>query len=203
MGLLHLKGLLEKDIKDMRRYHIVEGDKTTVDGIVQPHTGNGAKVTWHGKIKSYIGDKVLCKACNSMGVIQASGSRVSFSAHKLMPALNDDLCICKCNPPPKLINSQTVFYETISDEATVAMPLSENGSNSKNPKDYNIAVQFVNDEGMPYINMAYTARHKRTGQIHTGVTDKEGFTERFFSDSPDEYDVHLKLDWQEDFEDGE
>lgn len=31
-----------------------------------------------------------------------------------MPALNDDLYICKCNPPPRLVHSQTVFYQDIA-----------------------------------------------------------------------------------------
>lgn len=98
----------------MRRYHIVEGDKTTADGVVQPHTGAGATFKWHGKTKSYVGDKVNCPACKSTGIIQASGSRLSFNVHQLMPALDGDLCICKCSPPPKLVHSQTVFYQDVT-----------------------------------------------------------------------------------------
>ena len=186
----------------MRRYHIVEGDKTTADGVVQPHTGAGATFKWHGKTKSYVGDKVLCKACQSVGVIEASGSRLSFSVNGLMPALGGDLCICKCSPPPKLVHSQMVFFEMVGDEVTIAVPHSANMTEMRNPKIYNIAMQFVREDGTPYVNFAYTARHKRTGQVHTGVTNNEGFTETFFSDAPDEYEVHLKLNWQEEFNNG-
>ena len=49
---------------------------------------------------------------------------------------------------------------------------------------------------MPYTNTSYTAVNKKTGEKFKGVTDKDGWTERFHSDSEEEIDVHLELDWQ-------
>ncbi|STZ64279.1 Uncharacterised protein [Moraxella lacunata] len=79
------------------------------------HERLSRKVYSINNIQSCIGDDVWCPACQSMGQIVPSGPRLSFSLGGAMPALNDDLCLCKCNPPPKLINSQTSFKEIIDD----------------------------------------------------------------------------------------
>lgn len=34
----------------MKRYYIVEGDKTTANGIVQKHTSGASTTSWQGKI---------------------------------------------------------------------------------------------------------------------------------------------------------
>lgn len=54
-----------------------------------------------------------------MGQIVPSGPRLSFSLGGAIPALNDDLCLCKCSPPPKLVHSQTSFKEIIDDNKIV------------------------------------------------------------------------------------
>ena len=61
---------------------------------------------------------------------------------------------------------------------------------------YNLAYQFLDDDDVPYTNTSYTAVNKKTGEKFKGVTDKDGWTERFHSDSEEEIDVHLELDWQ-------
>lgn len=98
----------------MRRYYILEGDKTTVNGVVQKHTGAASTTSWHGRTVSNIDDKILCPACKSEGKIKPVGERHSFGNKGFIPALNDDLCICKCSPPPKLVHSQTVFYQDVA-----------------------------------------------------------------------------------------
>ena len=62
----------------MKRYYIVEGDKTTANGIVQKHTSGASTTSWQGKIISNIGDKVSCPKCKSIGIIQAVGQRKPF-----------------------------------------------------------------------------------------------------------------------------
>lgn len=98
----------------LTRYYILENDTTTAGGIVQT-TNNPIVFNVDGKKQSCIGDDVWCPACQSMGKIVPTGPRLSFSLGGAMPALNDDLCLCKCNPPPKLIHSQTSFKEIIDD----------------------------------------------------------------------------------------
>jgi uncharacterized Zn-binding protein involved in type VI secretion len=129
----------------MKRYYIVEGDKTTANGIVQKHTSGASTTSWQGKIISNIGDKVSCPKCKSIGIIQAVGQRKPFGNRGFLPALNNDLCICKCKQPPKLINSQTVFYEDSSQIVTDNLSITSSsrkaqselktGIESKNQKD--------------------------------------------------------------------
>ena len=107
----------------MRRYYILEGDKTTVDGIVQKHTGAGSTFSWHGRTQSHIGDKVACPACKSVGEITATGARHPFDNHGHTPALNDDICICKCSPPPKLVHSQTSFFQEVEEVSSRVLPI--------------------------------------------------------------------------------
>lgn len=96
------------------RYYILEGDTTTVGGRIQK-TSNPLSFKVYGKEKSYLGDDVWCPACQSLGKIIPSGARLNIQINGFQPALNDDLCLCKCNPPPKLIHSQTSFKEMIDD----------------------------------------------------------------------------------------
>ncbi|MFC6052722.1 hypothetical protein A6M14_07750 [Acinetobacter sp. Ac_877] len=106
----------------MIRYQIFENDKTTVGGIVQRHTGGGKSFIWHGRLASNIGDKVNCPACGSTGIIQAAGMRRPFDNHKDIPALDGDLCICKCSPPPVLKNSQTTFKHNVTGGIVINIP---------------------------------------------------------------------------------
>ena len=67
------------------------------------------------KKQSCVGDNVWCPACQSMGKITPDQDRLSTKVNGRMPALNDDSCLCKCNPLPKLVHSQTSFKEIIDD----------------------------------------------------------------------------------------
>ncbi|OXL23575.1 DUF2345 domain-containing protein [Psychrobacter sp. DAB_AL32B] len=62
---------------------------------------------------------------------------------------------------------------------------------------YSLAYQFLDDDDVPYANISYTAVNKKTGEEFKGVTNKDGWSERFHSNSEDEIEVHLELDWQD------
>ncbi len=92
----------------MKRYDIVKGDTTTTGGIVQ---GGDAADTLHGREQAYENDPVWCPACNTMGVVKSEGPHHSMTGPDgRQAALSDDLCICKCSTPPRLIASQSVSY---------------------------------------------------------------------------------------------
>jgi hypothetical protein len=61
---------------------------------------------------------------------------------------------------------------------------------------YNTAFQFVADDDTPYVNYNYTAINKHSGQTYQGVTNEDGWTERFYSDNNDEIEIKLDLEWQ-------
>jgi uncharacterized Zn-binding protein involved in type VI secretion len=88
----------------MKRYHITVGAKTTADGTVR--TGNGG-CRIDGMAQSVEGDEVYCPACESTGVIVCDGPRQVDRINGRNAALDDDLCHCKCDPPPRLITNQT------------------------------------------------------------------------------------------------
>lgn len=114
----------------MIRYQIFENDVTTAGGIVQRHTGSGQTFIWHGRLASNVGDKIKCSKCGSVGYIEAAGMRRPFDNMKQIPALNDDLCICKCNPPPLLKNSQTTFKHNVAGGIVINVP--------KNPLNFGV-----------------------------------------------------------------
>ncbi|WP_322069901.1 PAAR domain-containing protein [Paraburkholderia bannensis] len=91
----------------MKRYIILSGDKTTAEGIVlAPSTTLG--LNEQNIAHEY--DEISCPACNSTGKIQCDGTRIPVTGPDgRRVALSDDLCICKCSPPPKLVASQQVL----------------------------------------------------------------------------------------------
>ncbi|MFL9863778.1 PAAR domain-containing protein [Paraburkholderia fungorum] len=91
----------------MRRYLILNGDKTTANGTVE---ATATTIQLSGQDVAHEGDSVSCPACNTTGKIQCDGPRQVMTAPDgRHAALSDDLCICGCHPPPKLIASQNMM----------------------------------------------------------------------------------------------
>jgi uncharacterized Zn-binding protein involved in type VI secretion len=91
----------------MKRYLILNGDKTTANGTVQ---ATPTTIQLHEQDVAHEGDSVSCPACNTTGKIQCDGPRQMMTAPDgRHAALSDDLCICDCHPPPKLIASQNMM----------------------------------------------------------------------------------------------
>ncbi|MBU9466692.1 PAAR domain-containing protein [Burkholderia multivorans] len=92
----------------MRRYDIVKGDTTTVGGIVQG--GDGSDVIGERE-QAYEHDPVWCPVCKTVGKSGCSGQRITTTGPDgREAALSDDLCLCACPTPPKLVASQSVSY---------------------------------------------------------------------------------------------
>lgn len=92
----------------MRRYDILKGDTTTVGGVVQ--AGDGRDLIGERE-QAYENDPVWCPACKTMGKIMCDGARISTTAPDgRQAALSDDLCVCKCPTPPRLVASQSVSF---------------------------------------------------------------------------------------------
>lgn len=86
------------------RYDIRDGDRTTAGGIVfSPRRGD----TLDGKEIAYEHDMVKCFACGTTGYIVCVGAHPhETGAGGKHSALSDDLCVCKCDPSPRLVASQ-------------------------------------------------------------------------------------------------
>jgi hypothetical protein len=92
----------------IRRYDIRKGDKTTADGTV---IGGDPLDRLGEREQAYEGDDVWCPACQSVGRIVCNGPRFPMKGpDRREGALGDDLCVCKCEPSPRLISSQYESY---------------------------------------------------------------------------------------------
>lgn len=95
------------------RYYIHKGDKTTAGGTV---TGGSDTISNDGAPVAHEGDEVQCPACNSTGKILCDGPRWPITGMDgRQTALSDDLCLCHCNPLPKLIASRQTISMTMED----------------------------------------------------------------------------------------
>jgi uncharacterized Zn-binding protein involved in type VI secretion len=162
------------------RYHITVGASTTAGGKVVSATSNrsinGAKV-------AYAGDQVSCPKCNSTGVIQPDGPRLSDVFNGRQVALSDDLCVCKCTPPPRLVANQTFSKQTITADwhaakagevAESAAKLNKAGSSATTASDGGPLVLLDPKTEEPYRNRRYKLELKDKGI--EGTTDQNGAT---------------------------
>jgi len=73
--------------------------------------GHGSQDTIGYAQQAYELDGVWCPICDLMGRIVCDGPRVSATGpDDRESALSDDLCVCKCEPPPRLLPSQYTSY---------------------------------------------------------------------------------------------
>jgi uncharacterized Zn-binding protein involved in type VI secretion len=158
------------------RYTIRLGDKTTVGGIVQ--TAENCSVCF-GKAMAVEGSQIKCPKCKSIGFIQIAGTRVPSTIYGKEIALSDDLCICGCHPPPRLIASQTQH-----------MRQGVGPSLSHEQWLHDERFTLTDSEGNPLIGAAYTAKLPN-GEIHHGITDEYGDTLRYHLSEPGQIEVHV------------
>ncbi|QOL51501.1 PAAR domain-containing protein [Massilia litorea] len=97
----------------LNRYFITLGAPTTAGGKV---TSSSRFETINGAPLAVEGDSCWCPACLSEGVIRPDGPRLSESIDGRQVALHDDLCICKCKPPPRLVASQAFMCQSIDSD---------------------------------------------------------------------------------------
>ncbi len=100
------------------RYNLVQGDKTTSNGIVVGATDG--RMTQMGVPLALEGDAVWCPACKTTGHILCVGPRHLNSYHGRKDALDGDLCICRCDPPPRLIHSMTGMAHVLTHDELIA-----------------------------------------------------------------------------------
>ncbi|MFL6676526.1 MAG: PAAR domain-containing protein [Massilia sp.] len=98
----------------MRRFHITLGATTTAKGVVATATSG---VSINGARMAVEGDEVNCGTCGTTGVIRCIGPRLSERWNGKQVALENDLCICQCNPPPRLLPNQAYKSQLVGDSS--------------------------------------------------------------------------------------
>lgn len=164
----------------MERYHITLGASTTAGGKVTSATLNRSL---NGVKVAYAGDSVSCPRCNSDGVIEPDGPRISETLNGRQVALSDDICRCKCNPPPRLIAHQTVCKQIIDGEwaaaravgaAETVVKLNAAANSAANKPDGIPLVLLDPKTEEPYRNRRYQLQLK--DKLIEGTTDQNGVT---------------------------
>jgi uncharacterized Zn-binding protein involved in type VI secretion len=95
------------------RYFITLGAPTTHGGKVT--SGNRVR-TIDALPVAVAGDTCWCPRCLSEGVIVPDGPRLDETLDGRLLALHDDLCACKCTPPPRLVAAQTLACQSIDSD---------------------------------------------------------------------------------------
>jgi uncharacterized Zn-binding protein involved in type VI secretion len=111
--LINIEGIIS-----MRRSYLKVGDKSSADGTVIEGI---PLTTHHGTELTFLGAQVTCPACHSVGRIVQKGPRWPGSMMGKEPALEGDICVCKCDSPPVMIASQSDMYESFESHQLASM----------------------------------------------------------------------------------
>lgn len=95
------------------RYFITLGAPTTAGGKV---TSGSRFRTIDGAPLALAGDICWCPACLAEGVIVPDGPRLDETVDGRLAALHDDLCVCQCSPPPRLVAAQALACQSIDSD---------------------------------------------------------------------------------------
>ncbi|WP_175717815.1 PAAR domain-containing protein [Burkholderia anthina] len=86
------------------RAWICQHDRTTAHGVVLDGLDG---IGFDDRKLSYVGARVQCPACNTIGHIEPDGAKPrAGDLDGKQHALEEDLCRCACNPPPRLVASR-------------------------------------------------------------------------------------------------
>ena len=165
----------------MKRYHIILGASTSAGGKVISASSacliNGVRIALEG-------DQIFCPACKSPGKIALCGTRIPESWNGKQVALQDDLCLCRCPSPPRLIAIQSLKCQSveggsaISPEAAASLARQQIQSDAlKDPKDQ-IVLRLIDDYSQqPLASRRY--RLEFPSKVVEGQTDSDGYTAPF------------------------
>ena len=96
----------------MRRYFITLGAPTNAGGKV---VSASSESQIDGAAIALEGDLVACPACGTTGKIRCVDPRIPETWNGRNVALENDLCICRCDTPPRLMTSQVLRSQVIKD----------------------------------------------------------------------------------------
>lgn len=160
----------------IRRAILRLGDKTTAGGRVLEGI---ASQTHRGIPKTFIGAKVWCPACESTGVIGWKGPHHTAIMKGKQQALDGDICLCKCDPPPVCRASQDSAWHVFEPHELASAEHAVHSARAVNSfrGPYDEQFRLVDDNNRPRANVRY--RIMVDGQqVISGTTNANGQTER-------------------------
>ena len=158
----------------LKRHLILLGAKTTAGGTVKTAT---SFMSYNDVPYALEGDLIDCPACGRQGLIKCVPPRLDATCNDKQYALEHDLCICGCSPPPRLIANQDHNCQTIDDVDGMEEPLGAAvlQTPASAARDIPVPLQLIrNSNDEPFRDRHYILE-LRHGKIE-GTTDSEGFT---------------------------
>lgn len=176
----------------MRRYFVRVGDKTTAGGTV---TQGEESFEYRGKAVAYEGAEIYCHTCTSTGRIANTPPYRTMLIKGKQIALDNDICLCKCTPHPRLIASQNTGSMTF-DRHESAQAGFHAGANpllaSSGSVCFDDQFKLLDDvTGLPLANIEYAVLHAN-GTIEHGATDRSGHT-HLLSSTAESETVHIYI----------
>lgn len=165
----------------MKRHTITEGATTTAGGKVIGASSHGSI---NGARIALENDPVHCPACNSTGHILCVGARLNERWNGIQVALEDDLCVCQCYPPPRLVPNQNVRFQNVSGNAASTDIARRGGQTSEaravedstaSQGSYDQHFEIKNEAGQPIADCPYVIELS-SGRRIEGRTNHEGKT---------------------------
>ncbi len=159
----------------MRRYFIVMGDKTTAGGVVIQ--GEESCLN-HGRPLAYHGAQVYCHACKTTGYICNVPPYRPMRLMGKQVAMENDICICKCDPPPRLLASQNNASMSFESHELAGMgharPGADPSKGGQTTRRHSKRI-YVSDSstGEPLTNRPFIAEVE--GHKQSGRTDDDGY----------------------------
>ncbi|WP_013591187.1 PAAR domain-containing protein [Paraburkholderia phenoliruptrix] len=157
----------------MRRFYLKVGDKSSTGGTIIEGIPS---CTHHGTPLTFLGAQVVCSACGSTGRIVPKGPRWPDNMMGKEAALDGDLCACNCYPHPVMLASQSTMSQSFESHHLTDMGFACNGTPlRKDPVgNFDERVRVLDGSGRPLSGVPFHIK-ARSGDIHKGVTDSEGY----------------------------
>ena len=162
----------------MRRYTITLGAATTCGGKVFTATAgsdiNGVPIALEG-------DLVSCPVCGATGKILCVGPRIPETLNGKHVALENDLCTCRCLPPPRLLANQVSRSQVLKDTGSALSQPLEMAELPRRGRGgigrlYSGRFVLIDDaSGQPLANQEY-AVVRQSGKLEFGKSDALGHT---------------------------
>lgn len=160
----------------MKRYTITLGATTTAGGKVILASSNGSI---NGVPIALEGDLIICPACKSQGQIKCIEPRIPELWNGKKVALENDLCLCGCPSPPRLMPNQTLRCQNLSGFSEGKSAETSPGTTAMGPGAGSAFDDrfFLFDEetDQPMAHTEYAIR-RENGNLEYGVTDAKGQT---------------------------
>lgn len=158
----------------MRRYFITLGAPTSAGGQVIS-ASSGALID--GLAIALEGDLVACPQCRSTGKICCVGPRIPETWNGRNVALENDVCSCKCEVPPRLMTSQVLRSQVIKDSGrALSNPASGVVAPGAAERQFAERFQLIDEEnGQPVHGREY-AVVRGSGKLEFGTSDALGMT---------------------------